>query len=146
MYLTKSRPCGTAVSKPAYFNDEFVRQFFGPTLGTFHQGGPAINIKETETEFLLELVAPGIAKENFHLKVEKNKLIVSAEWENQSKENQPRYVRREFEAQRFQKTFILPEAADSDKIAAQYTNGVLHVSVPKKEHTSNENAKTIVIN
>lgn len=145
MYLSKSRPCGTTVSKPN-FNDAFVRQFFAPTLGSFQTGSPATNIKESELGYFLELVAPGIAKENFKLKVEHDKLVVSAEWEGQTTEEHVKHVRREFAAQKFQKTFILPENADSDKIAAQHVNGVLHVSIPKKEKAQAGSAKTIAVN
>jgi HSP20 family protein len=146
MYLTKSRPCGTAVSRPNYSNDPFMRQFFGPTLGSFQAGGPATNIKESDQAYSLDLIAPGIPKENFKLKVEQDKLVVSADWESQTEEENTKFVRREFAAQKFQKTFILPENADYEKISAQHVNGVLHILIPKKENKQANSSKSIAVN
>jgi HSP20 family protein len=146
MFLTKSRPCGTVVSRPNSFNDELLRQFFNPSLGSYHGSSPATNIKETDKEFLIELVVPGIPKENFTLKVEKQTLIVSAEVTGESKKENVRLVRHEFEAQKFQKSFVLPEVADTERIAAHHVHGVLHISVPKKEKSASKDVKNIVVN
>lgn len=96
---------------------------------------PAINIKETETRFELELAAPGLKKDQFHIEVEQNLLTIASERkeENEEKNSEGTYSRREFSYSSFKRSFTLPETVDSERIEAQYENGVLHVAIPKKE-------------
>lgn len=111
------------------FNQE---PYFYKNLGS---GTPAVNVAETETEFHIELAIPGVKKENFKINIEKDQLNVSAEQEKEDAENTvlKKYSRKEFNYTSFSRTFTLPESADQNNILAEYTDGVLFVTIGKKE-------------
>ncbi|MHB1178182.1 MAG: Hsp20/alpha crystallin family protein [Daejeonella sp.] len=96
---------------------------------------PAVNVAETETEFHIELAAPGLKKENFKINIEKNQLSISAEQEKEAAENATgkKYNRKEFNFSSFSRTFTLPESADQSNILAEYTGGILFIIIGKKE-------------
>ncbi len=95
---------------------------------------PAVNIKETDDSFGIELAAPGKVKEDFNIEIDHNVLTISSEekTEKEEKDNQGRYTRREFSYTSFRRAFTLPESVNTDSINASYENGVLHVTLPKK--------------
>jgi HSP20 family protein len=107
---------------------------------------PAVNIKETEKEFLVEVAAPGMKKEDFHIEIENHRLKISSKKEQtkEEKDEEGKYTRREFRFMSFQRAFELPENIDADKIKAIYKDGILVLNVPKKEMTVKK-AKTIQI-
>jgi HSP20 family protein len=96
---------------------------------------PAVNILENENEFQIEIAAPGLKKENFKINLEQDHLTVSVETEQlSSNENMAKtYNRREFNYSQFSKNFSLPESADSNKIDAEYLDGILLIRISKKE-------------
>ncbi|WP_291399493.1 Hsp20/alpha crystallin family protein [Daejeonella sp.] len=96
---------------------------------------PAVNILENEDEFLIEIAAPGLNKESFKINLEEDKLSVSAgEMESANDENaNKKYNRREFNYAVFSRDFNLPETADSNKIYAEYKDGILNIRISKKE-------------
>ncbi|MES2520314.1 MAG: Hsp20/alpha crystallin family protein [Bacteroidota bacterium] len=94
---------------------------------------PAVNVKENENGFQIEVAAPGLKKEDFKLSLHENRLTISAKQEENKEENKEKYTRQEFNYTSFQRTFTLPKNVDGDKIEATYTDGVLHVGLPKKE-------------
>ena len=112
---------------------------------------PAVNIKESDEGFNLELAAPGLGKEDFKLELENDILTISAEKkvekeiaeENENKTE--KYTRREFSFQSFKRTFTLPETVDISNINANYENGVLLVNLPKKEEAKPQPARLIEI-
>jgi HSP20 family protein len=93
---------------------------------------PAVNIAETENEFHIELAVPGLKKEDFKINLDKNVLSVSAEKKAENVEGK-KYSKREYSFNAFVRSFTLPESADHGKIDAEYTDGVLKLSVAKKE-------------
>src|SRR5574344_1730636 len=96
---------------------------------------PAVNIAETKEAFRIEVAAPGLKKEDFKINVEKSVLEISSEKEStkdEKRENE-RYYRKEFLYSSFKRTFSLPSYADTDSITATYKDGILNVTVPKKE-------------
>ena len=95
---------------------------------------PSVNILEDDNGFEVEMAAPSLEKGDFKIELNNNILTISSEkkLENETKEGQ-RYTRREFSYQSFCRSFTLPETAEGDKISAKYENGVLKVSIPKKE-------------
>lgn len=95
---------------------------------------PSVNVSETDTEFRLEVAAPGLTKEDFKINVEDKVLTISAEKkvENETKEGE-KYIRREFGYTNFKRTFTLPETIDVTNIKATYDHGVLHLVLPKVE-------------
>ena len=106
--------------------------FFQPVYNNAAVSQPAVNIAETEKGFTLEVAAPGLNKEDFNIKVEKNLLTISAKKEVKQEENGPVYRRREFAFTQFERSFRLPETIDTDQVNATLTNGVLHVELLKK--------------
>jgi HSP20 family protein len=115
----------------------------------FHPGyckQPATNIVENENDFRIELVAPGLKKEQISLNVKDDVLTIKAEVEpKDSKENNQGYVRKEFNPYNFEKHFNLPETVDSENISASFENGILYVSLPKKEKAPEKAPVTINI-
>ncbi|RZJ91441.1 MAG: Hsp20/alpha crystallin family protein [Chryseobacterium sp.] len=94
---------------------------------------PAVNISESAEEYQIELAAPGLKKEDFRVSVERDMLSISSQV-SQEKSNQSKiYNRREYSYAAFTRSFTLPESADADKIQATYLDGVLKLSLPKKE-------------
>ena len=99
---------------------------------------PAVNILEHEGHWEIALAAPGFAKSQFFINQKANLLTIGAKVEKvTTEEGQPettaKVVRKEFEQHSFERSFTLPETVENEGITAQYTNGILHVSVPKKE-------------
>lgn len=95
---------------------------------------PATNVFETETDFRIELLLPGFAKEDVQINVHKNLLTVKVDKpEEQEKEENYKYEHREFGVFNFEKQFQLPNTVKVDSIGAKFENGVLHLLLPKKE-------------
>jgi HSP20 family protein len=94
---------------------------------------PAVNVKEDEGAFQIEVAAPGLKKEDFKLSLHENRLTISAKQEEKTEEKTEKYSRQEFNYASFQRTFTLPKNVDGEKIEASYTDGILHVGLPKKE-------------
>ena len=108
---------------------------------------PAVNVKETDDEYALEVAAPGMKKENFKINLENNQLTISSEMkkEKESKEEEG-YTRREFSYQSFQRTFSVPEnVIEGEKITAKYSDGILTVKLPKREEVKPKPAREIKI-
>jgi HSP20 family protein len=98
-------------------------------------GFPPVNITETTNSYELEVAAPGMEKTDFALKLDNNLLSISAEKKEETKDENIKSIRREFSYRSFKRSFTLDEKIDAANIAAKYENGVLKVSLPKKEET-----------
>jgi HSP20 family protein len=91
-----------------------------------------VNIKETETGFELELIAPGYDKQDFKINLDKNILSISAEKKNDINPVADKYIRKEYTNQSLERSFTVEETIDAEKISAKYVNGVLLLNLPKK--------------
>ncbi len=107
---------------------------------------PAVNIKENDDNFELELAAPGLDKEAFNINLNEGVLTVSTSLENKEEKTETGYKRREFNYSSFKRSFHLPDTVDSKGIVANYENGILLVSLPKREEAKKKPARTIEIN
>jgi len=106
---------------------------------------PAVNIVENEIEFQLEIAAPGINKEDFKINLEKDQLSVSAgKQDDKESEEKKQYNRREFNYSVFTKKFTLPESVDTNKIAAEYKDGILFIHISKKAELKIQSREIIV--
>ena len=94
---------------------------------------PKVNIVETAEEFRIELAAPGMKKENFELKVEKDLLWIKGVKEEDAEATEGRYTKREFTYGKFERRFRLPEVVNTEAVGASYVDGILVVSLPKRE-------------
>ncbi len=141
----------TTYRKPATMSGLFentINEFFNdlPT-GTRSFTGfnrPAVNIAENEGAYIIELAVPGLSKADFEVKVDKDLLIVSARKE-QSNEEKNNYTRREFNYFEFERSFLLPETVDAGAITANAENGVLSITLNKKEEAKPAPSRVIEI-
>lgn len=106
---------------------------------------PKVNIKETNEEFMVEMGAPGMKRDDFQIELDNDILVISAEVENQNEENNKSYTRKEFSYESFRRTFHLPNSVEADKIKAMYEDGLLRLVIPKKEEAKRRPPKTIKI-
>jgi len=133
-----------------FFDDFFSRDVFDWTDKNFAALGsniPSVNLKETDTKLEVELAAPGMKKEDFKVEIENNILKISSVKEEEKEETRKKdhYVRKEFSYHSFYRSFYLPDAADENKIEANYKDGVLHVIINKKEDAKRKMTKRIDI-
>lgn len=94
---------------------------------------PAVNITETATAYELELNAPGRNKEDFTISVDKGLLTISSEQKQEAENKDNKVVRKEFSFRSFKRSFSLDEKINAEAIGARYENGILKVTLPKKE-------------
>ena len=130
------------------FLDDLFNTSIGDIVGTdFVMSRPSVNIKESETDYLIEVAAPGLNKEDFNIVMEKDQLKISVEKEDAKEESEDgKYKRREFNYSNFKRRFTVPESVDVNRIKAKYENGVLKVMLSKKEEIIEKNgSRTIEI-
>lgn len=106
---------------------------------------PEANIIENGKDFKIELAAPGLERNDFKVEVNNGVLTISAEKKEEKKEEKENYKRREFSYNSFTRSFTLPENSVPDKIDAKYENGILRITLPKKEVTVSKPAKQIKV-
>ncbi len=104
---------------------------------------PAINVKETQKEYKMEVAAPGLRKEWVRVNIDTDgnlSIAIENKMEHKDEDKHEHYLRREFSYSNYQQSYTLPEDADREKISAKVENGVLEVEIPKL--TPKEAAKT----
>ncbi len=126
-----------------FFRNDFLDVWNDENLMTV----PSINITEEKNTYKVELAAPGLKKEDFNIEVNGSLVTISSENETETKEPQKNngYTRREYNYSSFSRSFILPEHADTGKITAKYTDGVLNLSIPKKPGAQKTTAQKIKV-
>ena len=108
---------------------------------------PSVNIQEKENEFIVEMAAPGMKKNDFQIELNNNVLSIRSELQNELKnKDESNYTRKEFSYQSFQRSFNLNNrVVDDAKIKAKYENGILYITIPKKEEAKEKPIRTINI-
>lgn len=107
---------------------------------------PAVNVRETDDDFFLELAAPGMSKKDFKINFQNNLLTISSEKTEKTEDTNDGYSRKEFSYTSFQRSFTVPgNEVDSDKITASYADGILNVKIPKREEVKPKPAREIKI-
>ncbi len=128
---------------PSIFNDFFNDEWFPMRATT----APAINVKEFDKEFLIEIAVPGMTKEDFKIHVNaKNQLVVSVEKKQESTDDEKaaKFLRREFNYTRFEQTLLLPENVDREAITAKAKHGVLKIKLPKLENPQEKEIARVI--
>jgi len=128
------------------FSDSFFRENF--LNDSDWTTCPAVNIAENKDGFRIEVAAPGLNKEDFHINIEKRVLSISSEKEIKSEvkdENDEKYYRKEFGYSSFTRSFSLPEYADTEQIKATHENGILNVFIPKQDKAKEKPSRAIAI-
>ena len=115
---------------PEVFNDFFDTDFMTRTKAT----APAINVKETEKDYTVEVAAPGMTKDDFNVNIDKDgnlNIHMEAHTEKKEEDKKSHYLRREFAYSKFEQTLLLPDDVEKEAIAARVNDGVLTVTLPK---------------
>lgn len=136
-------------SMPSVFDD-----FFKPWTDLFDNGScnmrplniPAVNITEHPNEYLLSLAAPGMKKDDFKIDVDGNILRIRSEKEENKEDKNKKFSRKEYSYSSFSRSFSLPEEIRQEKINAKYEDGVLKISLPRKEESKKPATKKIAVN
>jgi HSP20 family protein len=134
-------------SLPSIVNDFFGRDVFTDFMDDWTGiSTPAVNIVESKDDFRVDVAAPGLRKEDFKINLENNTLTISSEREEtRGDNNDDHYMRREFSYSKFSRSFSLPNSVDTNHIKASHKDGVLHISIPKKEEAKVKPAREIAI-
>lgn len=121
---------------PSIFSNLFDDDFTVMPARQF--ASPAVNIKESEKEFEIDIAAPGMTKEDFSVRIDNDEeLVIALEKKNKKEEKEEKdekgvnYLRREFSYTSYHQSFTLPENINLDAIKAEMVNGVLHITLPK---------------
>ncbi len=118
------------------FNDLFNDvPAFGRNFRDEAFGFPPVNINETKDAYSIDLAAPGLEKADFNLKLDGNLLTISAEKKQENASEDAKSIRKEFSHKSFKRSFTLDDKIDAASISAKYENGILKVTLPKKEET-----------
>ena len=124
---------------PSIFNDFFDNDWMVKANAT----APAINVIESNTDYKVEVAAPGMTKEDFNIHLtDNNELVISMEKKNETKEEDKenkKYLRREFSYSKFEQALVLPDDVEKEKISANVNDGVLSIVLPKQ--TAEEKTK-----
>jgi len=110
---------------PSIFRDDFI----APSFRSF----TPVNVKETEKDYVLEVIAPGFQKEDFKVNLDNNTLTISAEKKEETENKNEKLIRKEFKQQSFKRSFTIDENIDAESISAKYVNGVLTLNLVKKQ-------------
>jgi HSP20 family protein len=109
----------------SWFDDFFTEPSFGrSTL-------PAVDVRETDSEYLMEVELPGLSEKDVEVKLENSLLTISSNKNETKEEKKNGYVLRERRASHFSRSFVLPEGVDREKIVAEFKNGILNLAFPK---------------
>ncbi len=133
---------------PFLFDDFFNNAdwFGGSNLSKIGFNTPAVNVKETDEDFTVELAAPGLSKEDFNIELDNDVLTISSETTSEKEtKDEGKYTRKEFSYRAFKRSFSLPDAVNGTEIGASYDNGILFVTLPKKEEAKVQPKRLIEI-
>jgi HSP20 family protein len=139
-------------NKPEKSFNNFMDDFFSTMPSLFRddfavpgsRGFVPVNVKENEQEYILEVIAPGLEKEDFKINLEQNILTVSAEKKAEPENATEKEIRKEYKYQSFKRSFTVDENIDAENISAKYVNGVLTLNLRKKAEVK-EAAKQITV-
>ena len=124
--------------------DDFINQDWNlktPSSTTL----PAVNIKDLEAQFEIELAVPGMKKSDFEIEVEDGLLSISSSMEEEQVTEKGKFTRREFSYNSFKRTFTIPDSVDPSNIEAHYSDGVLQLRLPKRKEALPQPKKLIKI-
>lgn len=124
-----------------FFHDDFFKK--GLQLGT---SVPPVNVKETEHSYHLEVAVPGMKKEDFRISLDNGVMTIASEHKQEKEEKEgEKITRKEYNYSSFSRSFSLPDNASEEDISAEYTDGVLKISMAKTSADHVDRKKTIEI-
>jgi HSP20 family protein len=125
---------------PNFFDDDFL-----PVLSRSTSSVPAVNVREDDKNYILEVAIPGIDKKDLKIDVNEDVLTISSENKSESEESKDGYKRKEFSYSAFSRSFYVPENVNREEIEANYKDGILTVALPKQEEEKNKITRKIEI-
>ncbi len=125
--------------------DDLINTDWNLKVPTFSGTVPAVNIKELDSQFEIELAVPGMKKDDFEIEVEDGVLSISSTQEEEQVNEKGKFTRREFSYSSFRRSFTLPDSVNPTKIDAAYKEGVLLVLLPKHKEAQPQPKKLIKI-
>ena len=132
----------TVIRKNSPFFPDWLDDFFAGEVNPLAKSRvltvPPVNVFESETAYKIELAAPGLKKEDIKINLDNDVLTISAEIEEKEITEEGQYTKKEFDYNNFARSFTLPESADREKIEAKSENGVLIITISKKEEVVNK--------
>jgi HSP20 family protein len=143
-----------ALTKKSERTPTFFDDFFKPWNEWFDNGGtlwnraltvPAVNITENKNDYQVSVAVPGMKKDDFIIDVDGNMLTISCEKEESKEEKDKKFTRKEYNYSSFSRSFNLPDEVSQDKIEAKYEDGVLRLTLPRKEEAKKPSAKQIAV-
>ncbi len=132
-----------------FFNDFFDNR----QMEKLALSSPAINVKENDKGYKIEVAAPGMCKDDFKIHLNKDgNLVIEMEKTNcgckdkekDGEKKECKYLRKEFSFSKFSQTLLLPDNADKDAIEAHVNNGILYVKIPKTTKEKVEEEKKVI--
>ena len=147
----KRRPFGNLMTQDFFDVDDFfnnrglVRNMLPEIFWNGKTSEPALNIKETDDNFEIELAAPGFGKKDFDVTIEDGCLLIKAEKETSEEETDDNFTRREFSYNSFERSLQLPDSVKDEDIKAKYNDGILSFKLTKKEEAKKMSPKKIKI-
>mgnify|MGYP000992016865 FL=1 len=127
---------------PEVFNDFFDNNNMPKANAT----APAINVLVNDTEYTVELAAPGLRKEDFDISLnDEGDLVIKMEKKAEVKDENTRYLRREFAYSKYEQTLILPDDVNKDEVGARMADGVLNITLPKLNKSIQKVARQIEV-
>lgn len=144
--LSISRPSAMRQSNPRDDYNRFMRSYTNAANDyvRLNMNHPAVNIIEEQKNFILQLAAPGFSKDEIEVNVDKDVLTISAKL-NDIKDDESRYLTKEFSKQEFKRNFTLGKSIDSSKIEANYKDGVLTLRIAKREEAIEKPSRKISV-
>lgn len=130
---------------PTFFDDFFGRDLFEGNRTGLSQTMPAVNIKETADDYVVEMVSPGLNKKDFKVELDNQTLTISYEKEVSNNNEEENYTKKEFSYSSYQRSFTIPKSVESNKIEANYKDGILSITIPKKEEAKKQASRLIAI-
>jgi len=150
-FKKRTRPFANLVTSDFFDMEDFFdnrfwkRGMFGDRFWNGRTGEPALNIKETEDHFEIELAAPGFEKKDFEVTIDNGYLNISAEKSKEEEEKEEEYTRREFSYKAFDRSLLLPENVLEEELKAKYKDGILSFKLVKKEVEKKQKPKKVEI-
>ncbi len=127
------------------FGDVFSDFYTPNSPGGLNSQIPSTNVKEKDDEFVVEVAAPGLEKDDFQIDVDDDTLSVRAEKKEEKKDEEKDYTRVEYNYSNFERTFNLPSTVKGEDISANYKNGILNLHLPKNEEAKKKGKRQISI-
>lgn len=150
-FKKRDRPFANLITSDFFDMEDFFdnrfwkRGMFSDRFWNGRSGEPALNIKETEDHFEIELAAPGFEKKDFEITIDNGYLNIAAQKSKEEEEKEEEYTRKEFSYKAFDRSLLLPENVLEEEIKAKYTDGILSFKLMKKEIEKKQLPKKVEI-